>query len=276
LWARPAHEVNVDSFCLDVHEVSVEEYTRCVDAGKCVPAHLIATFQSDGLEGTGSKQSEALHSEQCNAGKPGRERHPINCVSHFQAVQHCAFRGARLATEAEWEFAARGDSNRPFPWGNGQPTADHINACGKECERWHQKVGLSSEMHGLMYQEDDGYSGTAPVGSFPLGATSDGVEDLIGNVFEWTSGGLYPFDRRPLHNPRGPTESESYVIRGGNFNSGIPEFSDPALRFAMLAESYSHGVGLRCADDPKFKATPAQPDLNAPAPALPPLDLPGG
>lgn len=248
-WARPAHEVSVDSYCLDAHEVTVERYADCVRSGQCDPAHATSSFDDEEAAGSSTRHSEALHSEQCNAGKPGRERHPINCVSFHQASRYCSWSGARLATEAEWEYAARGDQNRLFPWGQAQPTADHINACGTECRRWHENVDLTNELHGLMYEEDDGYSGTAPVGSFPLGSTSDGVADLIGNVFEWTAGGLYAYDRQARTNPVGPSDSDSFVIRGGNFNSGIPEFSDPALRFAMRAESYSHGVGFRCAAD---------------------------
>jgi formylglycine-generating enzyme required for sulfatase activity len=87
------------------------------------------------------------------------------------------------------------------------------------------------------------------VGSFPRGASPDGVEDLIGNVFEWTAGGLYEYGVADVHDPRGPSNSESFVIRGGNFNSSLREFTDPSLRFAMHGESYSHGVGFRCAAD---------------------------
>ena len=83
-------------------------------------------------------------------------------------------------------------------------------------------------------------------------ASSDGVLDLIGNVFEWTSDGLYAYEPSARTNPKGPANSGSYVIRGGSFNSGTPEFSDPALRFAMPGDSYSHGVGIRCASDPEF------------------------
>jgi sulfatase modifying factor 1 len=251
-YARPAHAVTLGSFCLATHEVTVQEYGECVRRGACEPAHENSDLGSADSEPSVSSTSRSRHDEQCNAGKPGRENDPINCVSHPQATSYCGFRAARLASEAEWEFAARGESNRLFPWGNTQPTADHINACGKECARWHEQVGLGSEMHGLMYDEDDGYAGTAPVGSYPLGASSDGVLDLIGNVFEWTSGGLYAYDHSQRLNPRGPTSSGSYVIRGGNFNSGTAEFSDPALRFAMPGDSYSHGVGLRCAADPEF------------------------
>ena len=248
-YARPAHAVSVDSFCLETREVSVAQYAECVDARACPPAHQTSDLQLDGAEDELSRKSRIWHNEQCNAGKPGRDQYPVNCVSHAQAVSYCAFRDSRLATEAEWEFAARGETNRLFPWGNAQPSADHVNACGRECSRWHDEVGLNLEMHGVMFDEDDGYSGTAPVGSFPLGATSDGVLDLIGNVFEWTADGLYAYDHSPRTNPKGPSNGDSFVIRGGNFNSGTAEFSDPALRFSLHADSYSHGVGLRCASD---------------------------
>jgi formylglycine-generating enzyme required for sulfatase activity/transposase-like protein len=254
-YARPAHLVNVDSFCIGTREVTVQEYAQCVASGACEAAHQDSDLGDD--EHAVSSASRLQHDEQCNAGKAGRENDPVNCVSHRQAVSYCAFRQGRLASEAEWEFAARGEDNRVYPWGNSPPTADHVNACGKECARWHKEVGLSAELHGLMYDEDDGYAGTAPVGSYPLGATSDGVMDLIGNVFEWTSDGLYPYDHQPRANPRGPADSGSFVIRGGNFNSGTPEFSNPSLRFPMAGDSYSHGVGLRCAADPERSAAGA-------------------
>jgi formylglycine-generating enzyme required for sulfatase activity len=255
-YARPAHAVGLDSFCLDPREVTVEHYAACVAAGACAAAHEVSNLEAD-PEAEGAHRSRALHSEQCNAGKVGRDQHPINCVSHREASAYCSYRGGRLPTEAEWEFAAKGSQNRLFPWGNTQPTASHVNACGKECARWHESVGLGSEMHGVMYDEDDGFTGSAPVGSFPLGATPDGVHDLIGNVFEWTAGGLYAYDHSPRTNPVGPTHTDSFVIRGGSFNSGMLEFSDPSLRFAMAGESYSHAVGFRCAADPAPSAAPS-------------------
>lgn len=247
-YAQPAHAVSVDSFCLGQREVSVSEYQECVRSGACEPAHQTSDLGADEGEPV-SSVSKQRHDEQCNAGKPGRERDPINCVSHDQATSYCAFRAGRLASEAEWEFAARGEANRRFPWGNTPATAEHANTCGKECARWHEEVGLTSELHGVMFDQDDGYAGTAPVGSYPAGATSDGVLDMVGNVFEWTADGLYAYDRTPRSNPRGPANAGSFVIRGGNFKSGTPEFSDPALRFAMPGQSYSHGIGLRCAAD---------------------------
>jgi formylglycine-generating enzyme required for sulfatase activity len=251
-WARPAHSVSVDSFCLDRREISVEAFALCTARGECEAAHQQASATT--AEIAASNGPSAEQSEQCNTGKPDRLQHPQNCVSFHQAARYCAAHGGRLPTEAEWEFAARGTDSRLFPWGNAQPSADHVNACGKECASWHRRAQVDGEHHAFMYDEDDGYAGSAPIGSYPLGSTPDGVLDLIGNVFEWTAGGLYSYDRSARINPVGPIDGDSHVIRGGNFNSAITEFSDPALRFAMDANSYSHGVGFRCASDPRGAA----------------------
>jgi formylglycine-generating enzyme required for sulfatase activity len=247
--AGPPHRANVSGFCLDVHEVTVSEYAACSDAGDCTPAHQGAFFADEVAPDSTAESTLDLQGALCNADEPGREQHPINCVSHAQAAGYCRAHAARLPSEGEWEFAARGAESRSFPWGDAKPSRARLNACGKECERRHDALGASTEMHGLMYAGDDGYAGTAPVGSFPLGATPEGVVDLIGNVFEWTAHGLYDYEPTPSNDPQGPTDSDSFVIRGGNFNSGIREFADPALRFAMHGESYSHGVGFRCATD---------------------------
>jgi formylglycine-generating enzyme required for sulfatase activity len=245
--AQPQHRVRVDRFCIDTHEVTVAEYRECSDAGRCTPAHQTAHFAAEAAEADRSPASIAAHGALCNGGKAGRDNHPINCVSHAQAAAFCEARSLRLPTEAEWEFAARGPDSRAFPWGDAKPTRSRLNACGQECKRWHAQRGLQREIQGLMYPTNDGYPGTAPVGSFPLGASPDGVEDLIGNVFEWTAEGFY--DYGAAADPPTVADSDSFIIRGGNFNSGIREFADPALRFAMHGESYSHGVGFRCAAD---------------------------
>jgi formylglycine-generating enzyme required for sulfatase activity len=246
--ARPAHPVTLRGFCLNVHEVTVAEYAACMESGECTPAHREGHFAEADLQSGSSEDAAREHGAMCNVGHEERGRHPINCVSQLQATHYCEVHRSRLPTEAEWEFAARGPESRHFPWGDEKPSRSHINACGKECARWHAQPGLNRGR--LMYAADDGYAGTAPVGSFPLGASPEGVTDLIGNVFEWTRDGLYDYDTLARENPRGPLDSESVVIRGGNFNSVLREFADPALRFGMDRESYSHGVGFRCAADP--------------------------
>lgn len=259
--ARPPHRVTLHGFCLDRHEVTAGEYAACSQAGECAPAHRTAHFAD--LDQADVGAAPVANGSLCNGGKPGREQHPINCVSHAQAAEYCRARSGRLPTEAEWEFAARGTASRSFPWGDEVPTRSHANACGKECERWHASLG-SKEALGSSLAGEDGYAGTAPVGAFSLGNSPEGIQDLIGNVFEWTAQGLYNYESAPSIDPRGPSDSDSFVIRGGNFNSTLREFLDPALRFAMHRDSHSPGVGFRCALDPvSSERTPAPPSVSS-------------
>jgi formylglycine-generating enzyme required for sulfatase activity len=144
-----------------------------------------------------------------------------------------------------------------------------VNACGAECERW-QSPGSKKQARESSYPSHDGYAATAPVGSFPGGASPEGVADLIGNVFEWTAEGLYTYESAPSTDPRGPSDLDSFVIRGGNFNSALPEFLNPALRFAMHRDSYSHGVGFRCAaSSPRSEPATTGPSLTGAAQGAP-------
>ncbi|HWO90311.1 MAG TPA: bifunctional serine/threonine-protein kinase/formylglycine-generating enzyme family protein [Gemmatimonadales bacterium] len=115
---------------------------------------------------------------------------PVTGVLWSEANGYCAWRnrGGRLPTEQEWEAAARGIEGRRFPWGN-----EMLNGAAN--------IG-----------REDG--AILPVGSFPLGATPQGVRDLIGNVWEWTSSSAaaYPGGSAP------PGADRLLAIRGGAFD----------------------------------------------------------
>ena len=141
----------VDEFCLDVTEVTVAAFQRCVARGLCTPA-----------------DSTELHPP-CNSGREGAARHPINCVDWAQARAFCASVGKRLPSEAEWEWAARGrDEGRRYPWGDGPPS------CRSAVIRGEGGDGC-------------GKDGTWRVGSKPAGDSRDGLKDMSGNVWEWTA-----------------------------------------------------------------------------------------
>jgi len=145
---------------------------------------------------------------------------PVTGVQYAEAANYCAWRhpsGGRLPTADEWEAAARGTSGRNYPWGSAwDPAAANTNGSGS--------------------------NGPAPVGSFPRGRTLEGVEDMVGNVWEWTS---TPYRRF------GDTTSATnyFVIRGGAFNA-FDRVSTAIFRSgaAAVAERSSlAATGFRCA-----------------------------
>jgi formylglycine-generating enzyme required for sulfatase activity/transposase-like protein len=247
-YAHPPQQRTVTSFCLQSHEVTVSEYQACVERGACTPARDAAYWTQGPTSRRNWMTARKVRSEQCNVGKAERADHPINCVSFQQAEAYCKTAHLRLPGEAEWEIAARGPKGRRYPWGDSEPTALTVNACGKECEIWHRGVGLLSEFVGVAYQSDDGYPSTAPVGALKLGVTPEGVFDLGGNVSEWTADPASEYGTDAL--PNRTKDSAVHITRGGAFSSGLPELTNASFRFALFNDTYSPSVGFRCAADP--------------------------
>ena len=239
--AKPSHEVTVSSFCLAKTEVTTRAYAACVEKGQCERA-----LEQVSWPGIKSKQKKR-YSPFCNASKLDRGEHPINCVAWPMADNYCKKHGQRLPTEAEWEYAARGSSQRKYPWGDQAPSAKLLNACGKECALWGDK---HEEKHETMYDEDDGFPATAPVGSFPAGASSHGVMDLAGNVWEWTADFHAPYTDAAQRDPKGPSAGEKRVVRGGDYFGFQADWARPAYRWKTEPENYNHAIGFRCAADP--------------------------
>lgn len=246
--ADPARARALKPFCMAKHEVTVEQYRQCEAEGGCEAAGRQSELPDVPLTSVARQRALSALSVQCNAGHNGRDAHPINCVTFQQAQHFCTGQGGRLPSETEWELAARGAEERDFPWGASRPDALHLNACGAECKAWFNGVGLPSLFEGLMHDQDDGHAGTAPVGSFPAGASPEGVLDLIGNVAEWTSGQV-AFDDAEGDGEAGGAGAASHVVRGGAFSSGIDALSAPALRLYLSADTQARGVGFRCAFD---------------------------
>jgi formylglycine-generating enzyme required for sulfatase activity/tRNA A-37 threonylcarbamoyl transferase component Bud32 len=240
---RPPHEVTVSRFCMDRTEVTTSAYLACVEKGECERPPDKVSFP--GVTPDQVKRFSPL----CNAGHPERGEHPINCVAWTMADTFCKKRGARLPTEAEWEYSARGTEQRKYPWGNQEPGSKYLNACGKECAKWGQANG--DKHASAMYDEDDGFPGTAPVGSFPAGASVFGVVDLAGNVWEWTADWHAPYGADAVADPKGPATGTQRVARGGDFTGLQPDWARPAFRWKTDPEVFNHALGFRCAADPK-------------------------
>jgi formylglycine-generating enzyme required for sulfatase activity/serine/threonine protein kinase len=239
--ARTTHEIQISPYCLDQTEVTVRAYEACVKEGKCE-----RTPDDVDYEGI-TPEAKSAYKPFCNARKADRLDHPINCVDWDMATKYCAWKGGRLPTEAEWEFAARGSEQRDFPWGSDTPGAKHLNGAGKEFAAWSEKNAMKP---GQMHEEDDGFVGTSPVGTFQAGATPAGVHDLAGNVFEWTADWFGPYTPARAVDPKGPPAGEKRVARGGAFNAKDATWVRAAYRWGNVPHTYNHGIGFRCAAAP--------------------------
>ena len=153
---------------------------------------------------------------------------PRENINWHEAKSHCEARGARLPTEAEWEFAARGPDNWQYPW------------------------GVSFVPENTVYSQNS-FDETADVASRPAGVSWMGAYDLAGNVREWTNsiGDPYPYD--PLDGRESPPSGGSVIqpnriVRGGAWDNLMAQIS-LTNRTPRTPEYLHNFIGFRCALD---------------------------
>jgi formylglycine-generating enzyme required for sulfatase activity len=215
LWETAAHQVTLGPFAIDRTEVSVAAYEKCVAASACSRARF-------------------------PIGDPHFDRPnlPVTFVSWDDAHAYCAFAGGRLPTEAEWEFTARGEKGRIFPWGNV------FNS------------HLANRGAGILNARDtdasDGYEFLAPVDAFRDGATPEGVLQMAGNVSEWVADFFvsditsFGYASAAVVNPTGPATGALHVARGGSYELGAVSLRTTAR---IPEWNVASDLGFRCAYD---------------------------
>jgi eukaryotic-like serine/threonine-protein kinase len=214
----PEHTVYLDGYWIDKYEVTNAQYGLCVAAGACEPPH-----------------SPANYTYSWYYGNPEFSDYPVVWVSWFQARDYCGWAGRRLPTEAEWEKAARGVDGRMYPWGNEPVDGTRANFCDINCTRTHANGNF-----------DDGYPDTAPVGSYPAGASPYGAMDMAGNVWEWTSTLIYPYPYDPDDGREDPDSTWERVWRGGPWSNGV-WWMRATVRYRSVDFYKWYVLGLRCA-----------------------------
>jgi len=167
------------------------------------------------------------------------DRHPVVYVSYLDAVKFCQWlstrerRKYRLPTEAEWEYAAKGNDNRQYPWGNYDGRGDLANFADKNTVfAWSDR------------EIDDGYPESSPVSAFPLGASPFGLEDMAGNVWEWCLDYYELYRAGPKVNPRGPSAGTKRVHRGGSWKSRFSSLRT-TVRSSNVPGFHCNDVGFR-------------------------------
>lgn len=230
---KPVHVVTLPAFYLDVYEVTLEEYGKCVRAGGCSALEKTVKWERY------SEEDVKKWSPFCNVNQRGRGRHPVNCVDWNQAAVYCKWARKRLPTEEEWEYAARGTDGRKYPWGNEAPRTGLLNACGSECADMAKNKGLG--MFLSMYSGNDGWETTAPMGSVEGDKSPFGVMNLGGNVTEWVQDAYRPGYRTS----DGSIEMRS--LRGASWNSNDLRYARAPNRFRLSPVNRFNDVGFRCA-----------------------------
>jgi formylglycine-generating enzyme required for sulfatase activity len=197
------------------HDVDLPAYD--LDKFEVTNADFAVFVEATGHQTDAEKQDKQTWRD---AFKEGREAHPVVKVTWNDAVAYCEWVGKRLPTEAEWEKAARGPEGLRYTWGNEwDPSKANV-----------KETGLRS---------------TAVVGSFGVGASPFGVEDMVGNAWEWTGDWYMAYP--------GNTAGDRYygeqcrVTRGGGWFDDEPQATTFNRNCGVPDTTINDDLGFRCA-----------------------------
>jgi iron(II)-dependent oxidoreductase len=224
--STPAHQVTVDSFQMEVYEVSVTQYVAFLNflgpnthKSMCQGQPCVMTVTDEPtsyIEFDGTTYSVRNPEFYSN--------HPVTWVTWWGAQEYCRQIGRRLPTEAEWERAARGPQNFIYPWG------------------FEYEVTFANSSRPAA-------EGTEPVDSYPTGGTVSGIYNLAGNVEEWVADWyqLNYYAQSEPANPKGPTTGTEKVLRGGSWDT-LPLFLRSVHRRSLNPGQSTAAIGFRCVE----------------------------
>jgi formylglycine-generating enzyme required for sulfatase activity len=233
---KPAHKVWLEDFSIDRAPVSVGDYLEFINAGGYKDFRW---WHSAGWEKVNTEHWQAPLYWKQHEGEwmirdfAGLHRamdkvsEPVSHVSFLEASAYAKWVGKRLPTEAEWEKAANpscDDSRKNFPWGDASPDESHANLF------------------------ENGLWSVAPIGAFPKGQTANGCQQMIGDVWEWTTSDYVPY-------PGFKSDFDEYndkwfvgqkVLRGGSFATPRIHIRSTYRNFFYPHERWMI-AGFRCA-----------------------------
>lgn len=291
---RPSHPVKVDGFFMDIHEVTNAQFSEFIKATgymtvaereinweemkkqlpQGAPRPHDSILQPGSLVFKRTKKSVPnlydysqwwqwkiganwKHPQGSGSSIEGKDNFPVVHIAYEDALTYCEWAGRRLPTEAEWEYAARGNRKESlFTWGNSMDNLSvHANS-------WEGEFPVENS-------KDDGYELRAPVMSYPK--NSFGLYDMAGNVWEWTSDwyntnyyseisnqgiAQNPTGAKQPFNPNNPYVKEK-VIKGGSFLCSATYCASYRIsaRMATTVDSGMEHLGFRTVLRPTFKKT---------------------
>lgn len=241
-FEAPAHEVNVRSFWMDSHEVTVAEFANFVRAsGYKTDAEKFGWSSVFSIkEGQWQKTEGADWRHPDGPDSEANQDEPVCQVSWSDAAAYAKWAGKRLPTEAEWEYAARGGLvQKAYSWG------DNLRPNGKPMANWWQ--GIFPDRN----TGEDGFIERAPVKSFS--PNTFGLFDMIGNVWEWCADWYADdaYENAQQSDPKGPDLGNERVIRGGSWMCAENFCSNyrVSARSHSTPDSGMNNLGFRCVRD---------------------------
>ncbi len=209
---EPLHQVTLSKgYWIDKTEVTNRSFQAFVEAG----GYTNQAYWSEAGWAWLKAQSLDQLPRVCQGNLPDN---PVACVTWYEAEAYAAWRGGRLPSEAEWEFAARGPQSLTYPWG----TEFDLERCN---------LLNSRELK--------------PVGIYPSGASWVGALDMAGNVMEWVQDWLGPQPTEAVTDPKGPTSGKVKVEKGGWWGANMFVARAAYRHFEDPPEYQDHHIGFR-------------------------------
>jgi formylglycine-generating enzyme required for sulfatase activity len=238
-YEKPQHWVNITrSFAMSADLVTVEDYRRFVDA------------TGRAMQGCETYDGSWTYRPENNWQNPGFAQsglHPVTCVSWNDSVAYAQWLSAktghryRLPSASEWEYTARAGSETVYPWAsNGSNACAFANVA--DASAAHRYPGLT------VFACDDGYANTSPVGSFKANAL--GLDDMLGNVFQWTQDCWHADYRDAPVDGSARTDGDcsERELRGGSWFTS-PDYVRANYRNHFAADYRTSSVGIRLVRD---------------------------